>query len=417
MFSISDIIITDKGIEFSLLLNFKAKKNQRIVFDLYPNNAPSHPKRHYGYFEIPLENVDYHSFIKIDMDNYKCKINNNIYKTSWKGDFIEKCTYRLFINIFEDRSRIMSEEFVFNYGDESFTLQEVQSNSFSHRLGKLRSAVWFITWNCNFSCPYCWEVQRIRAKEFIPEPFLPSEKWADAWNRLEPEILDISGGEPFMQPNFVSLLQQLKKSIHIGLTTNLSHDITEFVQKISPEQILSMTISLHPTQRMSFDLLTSKILMLQKRGFTTLTVNYVGWPEQLWLIENYKARIEKLGVRFHVDPYAQTPYVPYAFSNEEKDYLSRFVGSDRAHWISNATDKSIVVCSGGAEHINVSPTGEAYRCILDAIDKRRRIGNIFESNFALSTEWTPCQFRHLCPGCDKDKVRVFNLKDEKLKAV
>ena len=44
MFSISDIIITDKGIEFSLLLNFKAKKNQRIVFDLYPNNAPSHPK-------------------------------------------------------------------------------------------------------------------------------------------------------------------------------------------------------------------------------------------------------------------------------------------------------------------------------------------------------------------------------------
>lgn len=26
MFSISDIIITDKGIEFSLLLNFKAKK-------------------------------------------------------------------------------------------------------------------------------------------------------------------------------------------------------------------------------------------------------------------------------------------------------------------------------------------------------------------------------------------------------
>ena len=110
-------------------------------------------------------------------------------------------------------------------------------------------------------------------------------------------------------------------------------------------------------------------------------------------------------------------YAMDTFSNEEKDYLSRFVGSDRAHWISNATDKSIVVCSGGAEHINVSPTGEAYRCILDAIDKRRRIGNIFESNFALSTEWTPCQFRHLCPGCDKDKVRVFNLKDEKLKAV
>lgn len=411
MISVSDITTTRDGIAFTLSFDAAPKAEQRVVFDLYPNDAPSHPERHYGYFEIPAEKVAPSAHVQLDINKYQCTVGGRKYSPAWKGTFRENCPYRLFINIFEKDKRIFYREIVFDHDSPSFTLEEVQAPGFRHRLGKLRSAVWFITWNCNFSCPYCWEVQRIRAKEFTPEPFLPTEKWVEAWNRLEPDILDISGGEPFMQPDFISLLQQLKPSIKIGLTSNISHDLSQFVQKIPPEKILSLTISLHPTQRMSFELLSGKIRLLQNRGFKALTVNYVGWPEQLWMIEDYKARIEALGVRFHVDPYAATPYVPFEFSEEEKTYLSRFVESDRAHWLSAASESGNVACSGGAEHINVNPAGDAYRCVLDAIDKRHPLGNIFDSSFALNTTWTPCAYRSKCPGCDKDKVRVLRLKD------
>lgn len=274
----------------------------------------------------------------------------------------------------------------------------------------LDTAIWFLTWKCNNRCPYCWEVQRQARGEFHPEEFKDARVWADAWNRLKPGVLDITGGEPWLQPGFIGLLQDLDDGIRVAVTTNATKDLTEFVEKISPEQVFSMTLSLHPTERMQADLFLGKALLLKNRGFT-ITVNFVTWPEQMWLIPTYKELFEGHGLRFHVDPYAPTPHYPYTFSEREKEFLQRFIGGDRENWLGNA-EQYPVLCSGGYGHVNVQPNGDAYRCINDKILEKGRIGNVLDPAFRLHEEWTRCDDYHRCPGCDRDKVRVKRMGED-----
>jgi hypothetical protein len=209
----------------------------------------------------------------------------------------------------------------------------------------LDTAIWFLTWKCNNRCPYCWEVQRQARGEFHPEEFKDARVWVDAWNRLKPGVLDITGGEPWLQPGFIDMLEGLDDRIQIAITTNATQDLTEFVQRIRPERICSMTLSLHPTQRMSRETFVGKCHLLKGRGFP-VTVNFVAWPEQMWLIPMYKELFEKQGIRFHVDPYAATPYRPYEFSERETDFLRQHVTGDRSYWFGEMK-RYPVLCSGG----------------------------------------------------------------------
>ena len=272
----------------------------------------------------------------------------------------------------------------------------------------LKSAVWFLTWKCNNRCPYCWEAQRQARGEFTPGDFLPSDTWTGAWNRLVPDVLDITGGEPWLQPGFIEMLDGLDDRIQIAITTNATKDLTEFVQRIRPEKICSMTLSLHPTQRMSRETFIGKCQLLKGRGFP-ITVNFVAWPEQMWLIPMYKEIFEKLGIRFHVDPYAATPYGLFEFSEHEKDFLRQYVTGDRSYWFGEV-EKYAVLCSGGYDHLNVQPNGDAFRCIRDKILNRDKVGNILDSDFSLYPVWTRCEDYYRCVGCDKDKVKVLGLE-------
>lgn len=270
----------------------------------------------------------------------------------------------------------------------------------------LKSAVWFITWKCNFRCPYCWEVQRAKHGQIKHEDFLPSDKLAEGWNRLKPEVLDISGGEPFLQPNFIELLEALDQSITVAITTNLSFDMTKFVQKITPSKVFSMTLSYHPSQNLQFEQFIGRALMLKNRGFN-LTVNFVGYPEQMWLTEEIKRRVEAVGLRFHFDPYAQTEFYPYQYTEQEQDELKRQTGSDRQNAFAQV--KRPVICSGGFDHITVFPDGKVYRCINDKILKLPPVGDILDTNLKLNSGMTPCADYNTCAGCNRDKVKVEDI--------
>lgn len=267
----------------------------------------------------------------------------------------------------------------------------------------LRSAVWFITMQCNNWCPYCWERQRQKRGEFTPEPFKDYLEWVRGWNRLRPSILDISGGEPFLQPNFMELVEGLHEDIKVAITTNAKCDLTQFAQRISPEKVVSMTLSFHPTSDMNSDIFLGKCLMLKHRGFR-ITVNFVTYPEQMWLTAGYRGMFEKQGITFHVDPYAQTEYVPFKFTEKEKKFLSFFVGEDRKNALTDEVKP--VMCSAGQDHLTVFPDGEAYRCINDKIQGLDSLGNILESNFKLNINSTYCKDYNKCAGCNRDKVVV-----------
>jgi len=279
----------------------------------------------------------------------------------------------------------------------------------------IESAVCFITQKCNMKCPYCIHGKLQKAgRDFAIEPFKPAEEWAKAINRINPKLLDFTGGEPFLQPNFVKLLEDLNSDIKVGLTTNASCDLTGFVQKISPAKVVSITCSFHPTSFVSFDMLLGKVLMLKHRGFN-VSVNYVAYPEQLFLIPQYVQRFAVLGVRFHIDPYMQGDDIEgekYIFSDNEKQFITTFAGQDRPVSYDLKENNKPVLCSAGKTHLSIHPNGDAWRCLNDRFNHKeeKRIGNIFDENFKTYEEDQMCYEHYRCCGCDRDKVTVSESK-------
>ncbi len=377
------------------------KQSTKLILDIYPSSDPRHPERHFGTWELELCNQnEYYIILNFKTRELICSSNVKIISCNIY-DYFEENHYNLFL--YEKvQGQLVQRDCIGQYLGAVKDIEEIQAE----KIPKLKSAVWFLTWKCNFKCSYCWEVQRIIKGELQPEPYKDYKLWVNAWNRLKPQILDISGGEPFLQPNFIALLNELDPSIKIAITTNLSFDVVDFVQKVTPEKIISLTFSYHPTQKMSRDQFGGKVLLVKNRGFKNITVNYVTWPEQIWQIEEYKKYFEEtIGVRFHVDPYVPTPHFPYTYSSVESEYIKQFIEPNRRHTL-GVEDIFDVACSGGVNHISVEPDGSAYRCIQDKVTHQPKIGNILESDFSLREKKTFCDQYHLCPGCDRDKVDI-----------
>lgn len=267
----------------------------------------------------------------------------------------------------------------------------------------MRAIVWQERYKCNFSCPYCYIYMRKQGN-------LPI--WTDvvkAFNKLAPQTLDITGGEPFLNPNLVDIINGLTEVPRIGLTTNLSQDIRRFVQEVSPEKVISITLSYHPSQRITAEAFIGKALLLQQRGFK-VTVNFVSFPEQMYLLHSTRQMFNGLGIRFHVDPFMQESHeAPYTYTEAEQRFLRPFIEDDRAYRI-DGVDDNVVLCSAGRDYLQVSPEGDAYRCMIHHLHAKDSIGNIFDPDFKLFEEDKICSDYGMCAGCDRDKATITKPK-------
>ena len=265
----------------------------------------------------------------------------------------------------------------------------------------MKAIVWQERYSCNFRCPYC-TIYKMDDSNRMKDP----DRWIDALNKLSPEIIDITGGEPFLNPDLPKIINGLNAKI--GLTTNLSVPILKFVTEVNPSKVISMTISYHPSQsQLTKDLFISRATLLRSRGFN-INVNFVAYPEQLGLIPQLEQLFRANGIRFHVDPFAEDENNKFQYSEVEKEFLKMFIGQDREFRITD--QKKNVCCSGGRDYLQVDPSGDAYRCMTHHLIGIKPIGNIFDENFCLNGGDDPCGHGDICGGCDRDKVTISEQK-------
>jgi hypothetical protein len=180
--------------------------------------------------------------------------------------------------------------------------------------------IWSPTLSCNYTCAYCGCAageKRIRDDFPSSYPELTVDEWMDIWSdilqRLDYGVLSITGGEPLLSDATIPVLGMVAQKFACYMTSNISRNIMEFtrgrIRAAAPSSVVEgigqvpiglsgINCSLHPTSKgFNWELFKGSLLLLRNAGFA-VSVNYVGYPLQLYLAPEYKAWCEQNQIEF-----------------------------------------------------------------------------------------------------------------------
>ncbi len=261
---------------------------------------------------------------------------------------------------------------------------------------------WYLNNECNYKCSYC-------KPENIETIFISVDKWVEIWDRIYNEYgschIHISGGEPFIYPNFIELVKRLSEKHTLEFSTNLSCDIIPFINNISPDRA-RLGGSFHPEFADFADFLNNMSL-LKDKGFD-VWINYVAYPTYLKEMERYKKSAEEKHIHFSILPFsgefAGREY-PQNYTEEEKKLMTfGDIGAVNKNTIDWRTDKgksSIKgeLCRMGQMYARIYPNADAFRCCGNGVLK---LGNLADGTFKLLDEPMPCE----CDNCPCHKCML-----------
>jgi MoaA/NifB/PqqE/SkfB family radical SAM enzyme len=257
---------------------------------------------------------------------------------------------------------------------------------------------WNMLYACNFRCSYCffsgkWEEYGQRNQ------FPGTGRWLTLWRRIFERYgrcsVLITGGEPFLYPDFIALIQGLS-ALHypMNISTNGSGDLSAFVQAIDPQKV-SLTISFHPEFNTLAEVLDKK-KMLKAHGFDSEFINFVCYPPFLPSLDEWVEQAAAAGEKLKVIPISgryQDRQYPDAYTPEEKARL----GLGNA-WETNVKRKGRQ-CKAGMRSALIFPDGKVARC--GQVGERLLVGNILQDDFTLFGAPLPCDVDY-CPCLESE---------------
>lgn len=261
----------------------------------------------------------------------------------------------------------------------------------------MKRVVWYPTFRCNKSCPYCYE------KEFPMMLEHHWEEWLEEFKKQDDLLIDISGGEPFMYYDLVKTILLMPKRHKVALTTNLSY-MTQ-LERLKG-RLYAVTASYHPYSE-SFTRFVNKVKQIQKYMRMRIMVNIVAYPAVLNRLEEYSNVLRESGIKFHIEPYVH-PLRPYT-NDEREQLLTNRIEGRRLGW-DPFVDREAKVCKAGIEQQHWVANGDVYACgtylMLYQLgrvlkDDRYLLGNLFDGSY--SEPLGPIMCTLPCTvGCDMD---------------
>ena len=254
-----------------------------------------------------------------------------------------------------------------------------------------RMITWLINDVCNFRCDYCHTWLSSKTQEPIKVSKLSGglRTLGNDW------VFLISGGEPFLEPNFIEICQEITKNHFVALNTNLSlNNIYDFADQVDPERTPFINAAVHIIEREKTDknleAYIEKVHYLQERGFHTIAY-YIVHPNLLHRmksdIDSLKSRgIKKLRIKMFRGVY-EGKYYPASFTEEQGEFIRTF----DADWPELALLDEIPslkgkLCHAGGRFLFMTRNGDLRRCsgIFN------KYGNLFENKVLFDDSPKPC---------------------------
>lgn len=252
---------------------------------------------------------------------------------------------------------------------------------------------WDITSKCNFRCPYCWFFGKW-AEINSSDKVIPLDKLEKFWSRMHEKHgqvkIFITGGEPFLYPQFTDLIISLSRWHKVEVVSNLSWNPRPVIKKLKSENI-----RIHPSFHQlfsEFEEFLDKLALLREHGLAG-SPSFLAWPPQIKTLRQYDKKFKEHGIEMFVQPffgeYNGVQY-PDGYSNEEINIISPYLGERGGKTFQ--TKKQITkgkMCYAGCLYGVIHSDGTVLRCGgLNSHDAK--IGNIADENLALLSDAYPC---------------------------
>lgn len=262
--------------------------------------------------------------------------------------------------------------------------------------GLSRMVYWQLNNLCNFRCRYCFcGEEKLSAEHPLCGKYSPehvAKCFSDTgyvWH------VHMSGGEPFLYPDFIKLCRCLTKDHHISMNTNLStSNVRDFADGIDPVKVLFINAGYHSLGREKIKDGTAQFIervkLLQYKGFKVV-VGYLTYPalfpRMAGEIDELKSQgIKNVNAKVFRGFYNGKKY-PAAYTREERDLISKYILDPREM---DVLEKKVnffgKLCAAGGEYFKMDPAGNIIRCS----SSMKRYGNFFEGKYRLDEGPKPC---------------------------
>jgi MoaA/NifB/PqqE/SkfB family radical SAM enzyme len=263
-----------------------------------------------------------------------------------------------------------------------------------------RPAEGVVTWNinttCNYRCSYCSQRFLDDRRRWLRDGPAFLRGFAKLEGRWE---VKISGGEPFLHPNLLEIVEGLRALDHgVSVVTNFSasrEKLRAFLEAAG-HRLRVFSASLHleyadtPVEMEAF---IEKAVWTQEQldEGASFNVTSVATRANLPRLEALAAEFAARGLRFKVQPEKQDREV-ISYSEDEKRLILRLGGHNGLGVVAPSFKGR--PCWAGARSFTLDDRGHAWRCYPARRYRAQFLGNFLDAGFKLARGPSACLYAY-----------------------
>ncbi|MDD5491394.1 MAG: radical SAM protein [bacterium] len=250
-----------------------------------------------------------------------------------------------------------------------------------HSLAKVREKIWpsgfdgwlriYPTLRCNLNCAYCVHSHNLPESKADQYQSLSWQKWSEFINKTGKNVI-FTGGEPFLYPDLVKLLNAISPQIKVKIYSNFSADMQDYIENCKRRVVFFGTY--HPVSG-PVDKFIGKINSIRAAGKFAGSIHMVGWTKQLDFVAKAKAEFNRHRWYVYID---------------DDQYLQDDSSSLKFRKKVHCTRRIYLI----------APDGRKFLCVSKMLRQKDTLGNVLDAGLGEDRVTVECQDYGYCNPCD-----------------